>query len=250
MFSVRTGKPIAALRGGTRGDAVLGVTDVGDKEALGRDIELKKGVFEPILELSGRCIDYTAGPSGAGKSTYVGGLVQRHRRVQPEARVIVYSRGQVDQDPAYSAIEGGVEQATLDQTLVDTPLDITTLDKGTLLVFDDVGTIMDDKVKAAVQKIIMDCAEVGRKQEIYLIVTSHLINPNDRKFARVMMNEMQYLTLFPGSGNTHAIEYVLTKYLGLDKKQVRRILDSKSRWVRVHVHAPRWVLEERGAYLL
>lgn len=250
MFSVKSGKPIAAIRGGTRGDGVLGVTENGDVEALGRDIELRKGRFEPILELEGRCIDYTAGPSGAGKSTYVGGLIKRHRKLHPDARVIVYSRGKIDEDPAFKEIEGGVEQAELGAHLVEAPLDITGLEKGTILVFDDVGTILDDKVKEAVHKIIMDCAEVGRKQGIYLIVTSHLVNPNDRKFGRVMLNEMQFLTLFPGGGNAHSVRYVLRQYLGLDSKQIQRILDSKSRWVRIHVHSPRWVLEETAAYII
>jgi hypothetical protein len=124
------------------------------------------------------------------------------------------------------------------------------MSKGAVLIFDDVGTIIDDTLKRSVQKIIMDCAEVGRKYGIYMLVTSHLIIPNERNFARVMMNEMQFLTVFPGSGGTHQITYVLKKYMGFDAKQVKRILESKSRWVRVHSHAPRWVLEEKAAYVV
>lgn len=250
MFSVKAGKPIAGLRGGTHGDKVLGVVDVGDEDALGRDIELKRGCFEPILSLEDRSVDYIAGPSGAGKSTYTADLVRKHNKLNPEAKVILYSRSPIADDKAFADIAGVVQQATLGSDLIANPLDVTTLEKDTLLVFDDVGTIFDEKLKQAVQKVIMDVAETGRKYKVYLVVTSHLINPNDRGFARVMMNEMEFLTLFPGSGNAHSITYVLKKYLGLGATQIRRILDTKSRWVRIHTHAPRWVLEEHAAYIL
>lgn len=248
MLSVKSGKPIAALRGGSQGDAVLGITENGDSGGLGRDIELRRGVFEPIMPLDDRSIDYVAGPSGAGKSTYVAGLLRRYQKLSPKARVLFYSRGPVEDDKAYDGIE--LEQVALDAAFVESPPDVTRLEPGTVLVYDDVGTVQDDKVKEAVLKSIMDCAEVGRKYSIHLVVTSHLVNPNEKKFSRTMMNEMKYLTVFPGSGNSHSIRYVLKTYLGLDSKQIQRILDSRSRWVRVHTHAPRWVMGEREAYVL
>jgi hypothetical protein len=250
MFSVKSGTPIAIVEGGVHDGEILGVTDVADPHGLASDIEFKQGALEPILDIVNRSVEYIAGPSGSGKSTYVAGLVKRYIKLNEGAEIYLFSRGMAPDDPAFDEILPAINQVVMDSDLVKSPPDVTKMSKGAVLIFDDVGTIIDDTLKRSVQKIIMDCAEVGRKYGIYMLVTSHLIIPNERNFARVMMNEMQFLTVFPGSGGTHQITYVLKKYMGFDAKQVKRILESKSRWVRVHSHAPRWVLEEKAAYVV
>lgn len=250
MFSVESGSPVAVIRGGPHDGEILGATDTSDKKGLAKDIEFKQGGLEPILEIGNRSVEYIAGPSGSGKSTYVAGLVKRYMKLNEDAEVYIFSRGMAPDDPAFGELLPVMKQVVLDEDLIKTPPDITQMTPGTVLIFDDVGTIHDDRIKKAVQKIIMDTAEVGRKYGIYMLVTSHLIIPNERNFARVMMNEMQFLTVFPGSGGANAISYVLKKYLGFDAKQVARVLQSKSRWVRFHTHAPRWVLEEKAAYMV
>lgn len=250
MLSVKSGNPIAVIRGGPHEGEVLGVTDNKDRKALGRDIEFEEGTLEPILDIVNRSVEYIAGPSGSGKSTFVAGLVLRYKKLHADSPVIVFSRSDMRVDPAFAELVPYMSQALIGEELLKTPVDITKLEPGTVLIFDDIGTIHDDKLRKAVQKIIMDCAEVGRKFGIYMIVTSHLINPADRNFGRVMMNEMQFLTVFPGGGSAHAIEYVLKKYLGMNAKQIRRVLDTTSRWVRFHTHAPRWAMEEKAAYIV
>lgn len=250
MFSVKSGTPIAVVAGGPHDGEILGVTNATDKHALAKDIEFKQGELEPILDIANRSVEYIAGPSGSGKSTYVAGLVKRYIKLNEDAEIYLFSRGMAPDDPAFGEILPFMKQVVMDDDLVKSPPDVTMMTKGTVLIFDDVGTIIDDKLKKSVQKIIMDCAEVGRKYGIYMLVTSHLIIPNERNFARVMMNEMQFLTVFPGSGGAHQITYVLKKYMGFDAKQVTRVLASKSRWVRFHSHAPRWVLEEKAAYVV
>lgn len=250
MFSVKSGSPIAVVSGGVHDGEIMGVTNVNDEHALAKDIEFKQGVLEPILDTANRSVEYIAGPSGSGKSTYVAGLVKRYLKLNEDAEVYLFSRGMAPDDPAFGEILPDLKQVVMDDDLVKTPPDVTKMAKGTVLIFDDVGTIIDDKLRKGVQKIIMDCAEVGRKYGIYMLVTSHLINPNERQFGRVMMNEMQFLTVFPGSGGAHQIKYVLNKYLGFNAQQVQRVLDTKSRWVRFHTHAPRWVMEEKAAYIV
>lgn len=248
MFSVKSGSPIALVNGGPHDGEILGVTTQTDRKALAADIEFQTGTLEPMLDLENRSVEYIAGPSGSGKSTYVAGLVRRHRKLNPEAVIYLFSRGAGGDDPAFAGLK--MQQVVLDEDLVKSPPDVTVMEKGTVLIFDDVGTIHDDALKKSVQKIIMDCAEVGRKYGIYMLVTSHLIIPNERNFARVMMNEMQFLTVFPGSGGAAQITYVLKKYLGLDSKQIARALKTKSRWIRFHTHAPRWAMEEKAAYIM
>lgn len=249
-FSFTAGDPVAALRGGSRGDKLLGIVAAGSESALGRDIELRRGAFEPVLSLAHRSIDYIAGPSGAGKTTYLAGLAARHQKINPEAPIVVFARGAIADDPALAGLAGFASQAEIGKKLLEKPIDVLTLEPGTLLIFDDVATILDDKYRTAVSKLVMDCAEVGRKANIHMLMTSHLISPNDRKLARVILNEMEFLTVFPAGSGAHQITYVLQKYLGLSKAQVTRILDAPGRWVRIHCHAPRWVMTETSAWML
>jgi hypothetical protein len=250
MFSVKSGAPVAIVRGGPHDGEILGVTGPGEKGGLSVDIEFQTGKLEPILDLENRSVEYIAGPSGSGKSTYVAGLVHRYTKLHPDTKVFLFSRGAGGDDPAFNDLRSVMKQVVLDEDLVTSPPDVTTMEKGTMLIFDDVGTIHDDKLRKSVQKIIMDCAEVGRKYGIYMLVTSHLIIPNERNFARVMMNEMQFLTVFPGSGGASAITYALKKHCGFTPKQVARALAAKGRWLRIHNHAPRWAMEEKAAYIV
>lgn len=250
MFSVVSGEPISIIRGGPHEGEILGVTGKDDEKALASDIEFKSGVLEPLMDTRSRCVEYIAGPSGAGKSTYLASLLRRHLKLKPDAEVYLFSRGSGRDEPAFDDLRDSIKQVILDEDLVKTPPDVTAMEPGTVLIFDDVGTIHEDKLRKSVEKIIMDCAEVGRKYQIYLLVTSHLIIPNDRNFARVMMNEMQYLTVFPGAGGVSAISYVLKRHVGLAAKQIERVTNADSRWVRLHTHAPRWVMTEKAAYTI
>jgi hypothetical protein len=250
MFSVLSGDPIAIIRGGPHEGEILGITEKGDAQALASDIEFGTGALEPLMGTRARCVEYIAGPSGAGKSTYLAGLLRRYLKLRPGAEVYLFSRGAGTDEPAFDDLRPAIKQVVLDEDLVKAPPDVTKMEPGTALVFDDVGTIHDDKLRKAVEKIIMDCAEVGRKYSIYLLVTSHLIIPADRNFARVMMNEMQYLTVFPGGGGGSAISYVLKKHVCLRTKQIERVNETESRWVRIHTHAPRWAMTEKAAYVV
>jgi hypothetical protein len=210
---------------------------------------LKQGQLMPILNTSGdRSVEYIAGPSGSGKSTIVADLVRRYLRLNPNKKAYLFSRSPQQDDPAFDGID--FLQVPLTTAIVTRPVNITTLEHGTVLVFDDVGTISDDKIKRAIEKIMMDAVEVGRKYGIFVIITSHLIVPTDKKFARTMMNEIQYLTIFPKSGTTQPITYALKTYFGLGKKEIERVLNVNSRWARIHARCPRFVMYDHGAYLL
>lgn len=254
MFSLEAGKPVAVIKGedGKKSDyagKILGIVDEPSNN-VGKEVILNKETFEPFLDLSERCIEYIAGPSGVGKSTMTASLVKKYKKINPNAAVIVFSRADISDDPSFKDLLPEISQARIDDEMLAEPMDVTKLPRGTLLVFDDIGTVYDSILKAHVQKLIMDCAEVGRKYGIYMIVTSHLIIPSERNFARVMMNEMQNLTVFPNSGTDHQIRTVLEKYLGLSKEQIKRIVKNKSRWVRIHTRHPRWVLTNKEAYML
>ncbi len=250
-FSTTHGEPLMFVTSGLHKGTLISIAPSGRTGDLGNRFELKTGELSLLMPSTGsvnRTVEYIAGPSGSGKSTILARMVKYHLKVHPKTKVYLFSRSNKDDDPAFKGIP--FKQVSIDDELVEEPIDITTLRAGSILVFDDIGTIHSDAQRKTIEKIIMDALEVGRKFQISVIVTSHLIIPNDHKFARVMMNEIQFLTVFPKSGTTQQITYALRTYLGLSKNEIDRILQSSSRWVTIHTRFPRFVMYDKGAYFL
>lgn len=244
-FSSKDGNPLILITTGNHKGELVGITDKDGN--LQREFKLAKGTLIPILNPKARSVEYIAGPSGSGKSTMVANLAGRYLKTN-DAKAYLFSRSSQEDDPAFDNIP--FIQIPIDKNLINTPVDVTKLEPNTLLVFDDVGTIHDEQVRRAVEKIMMDVLEVGRKYMVHIIITSHLIIPNDKKFARVMMNEIQYMTIFPKCGNSQQISYALKEYFGLGKKEIEKILKLDSRWVRIHNRYPKYVIFDHGAYFL
>jgi hypothetical protein len=205
------------------------------------------GIMVPILNMDSRTVEYICGPSGCGKSTMAGKMIKVFHKLNPDKPIIVFSRTLFKDDPALKDIP--MIQVDLDQ-LKDFSLDITKdIPMGTMVLFDDTNTIQDSSVQKIVNSIMEDIMEVGRKLKLYIIVTSHLIIPNSKKLARTVLNECQYLTVFPKSGNAQQIQYALKTYFGFGKKDCKKIMESKSRWVRISKCYPQYIMSDRVCYI-
>lgn len=205
-----------------------------------------------IIQLPGideRSVNYIAGPSGSGKSTYAAGLAKIFKKLFPKKDFIVFSRADVKNDPVFKKLKP--MQIPIDEDIIDDPIDITKeLTEGCMVLFDDCNTVQNDKHKKAVDKLMCDIMEIGRKLNIWIIITNHLVIPNEKKLARTICNEMQHLTVFPKSGSSQQIKYCLKQYYGLDNKQIDQILNLPSRWVTISKNYPMCVLHEKGVFLI
>jgi Cdc6-like AAA superfamily ATPase len=241
------GKPIARfLTGKNKGIRTLNITDKEKSSGLGNDLYFRDNIL-PVPDLEKRQIMYIAGPSGAGKTTMISHYIDSFSKAFKKVPIIVFSRKK--SDPALD--KKNVYWFPIDDRLIDEPIDITQeIKDGALIIFDDCNTIQDDKLRKSVSKLMADILEVGRQYNIYCIVTSHLINPNERKDGRIIFNELDNLVIFPKSGNKYQMNYALTKYFGLDKKNIHRILNLPSRWVLISKGYPNYCLYENGAFIL
>lgn len=246
MFSSSAGE-IYAIGNGTKiKKLVIGIAEKGD---MGKEFKLNAGSLVPVMSFQKeRAVEYIAGPSGSGKSTMVAALLEGYSSLVPKAHLYLFSRCNQEDDKAFDNLD--FEQICIDESLTEVDFDVTNLKPNSVLVFDDIGTIHDDKLRKTVEKIVMDALEVGRKYKINVVITSHLVIPNDKKYARVIMNELQFLTIFPKSGSTQQISYVLNRYCGLSKRDIQKILSLDSRWVRIHNRYPKFVLYDKGGFTL
>lgn len=226
--------------------------DIRGNGIIGKEFKPPKNMkLLPIPDLTDRFVDYIAGPSGSGKSTVTAMLANQFQKIFPLKPVYIFSRTDAKDDPAFKGLKR-IHQIHLDDSIVEDPIDIVSEIKegGALMIFDDCNTIQNDKIKKEVEKLMADAMEVGRKLKCNMIITSHLVVPNEKKMARTILNEMHNLTIFPKSGSSQQIRYALKTYFGMNNHQIDKILATKSRWVRISKTYPQYVLHSGGAYIL
>lgn len=233
-----------------------------DEEILMVDPDMKKyksielpntQKFEPMIDDSGRAIYYVCGASGSGKSTLTRGLIQKFNLVFPNSQVYIFSR--LNSDPAFDDLEkkGIITRIPINEDLIHNKIDVNEdIEKNSLVIFDDIDTVHDKKILSVLNNIKMQILEIGRHNNIYCIVTSHLINSADRNSTRTMMNEMHNLVIFPkGGGSAYQQRYALKNYLGLNTKQINKIMNTDdSRWVLISKNYPQYVLTEKSCYMI
>lgn len=249
MLNIKSGLSISVISGGYNDGRIIYIDqNKNDGDDMIELDDRDESFMIPLMNFKDRGVYYIAGPSGSGKSTYAAKLINYYMGVFPNAELYLFSRTNYKNDPAFKGMK--INQININNLLED-PIDIEKefKDSRTVLFFDDCNTIQDDRIKQYLEKLMADVMEIGRKLQINIIITNHLIIPNERKFARTIMNEIQYLTVFP-KGSYQQISHVLKTYFGLSKRQINYIYNLPTRWVTIHKNYPMFVVYEKGAFTL
>lgn len=248
MLNIKKGNPIAYIDGGKLDDEVIYVDE--NNENGVNEIKIRDGCIKTMMNMEERGIYYIAGPSGSGKTSYALDLIDDYLKIYPKTEFYLFSRTDYKNDPAFKRFKK-VYQIDINEDLLDDPIDIETeLSKRSILLFDDCNTIQNNELKRYIEDLMIDVMEVGRKLNINIVITNHLVVPNERKFARILLNEFQYLTIFPKSGSSQQISHVLKSYFGLNKDQIARILELPSRWVTIIKKYPLTCIYDKGVFIL
>jgi len=170
------------------------------------------GEFQPTPSGKGREVVYVTAPSGAGKSTWISKYCYNYMKMFPKNRVILLSR--LNDDDALDKIKG-LSRLTIDQELVDNPIDCVKELANTLVIFDDVDTIKDKALKQALIHLQDDILQVGRHSNTTIIISSHLAT--NYKDTKIVLAESHKIVVFPEASSAYSMRYLLTKYIGLDK---------------------------------
>ncbi len=239
--------PICYVIGGDADGVTVYAVDEANKKRLPiKDFEVVDGVFQPLLNTKTSRVNYAAGPSGSGKSTWVGKAIKEFLKDHPSTPLFLFSR--VDEDSAFDGLP--FTKILLNQELIENPLNVEELPDNCLCVFDDIDTINNDKLLKSVYNLMGQVMEVGRHKNIEIFITCHLILGNNRKMSRTIMNELSTFTFFPKACSPAHSEYALVTYMGCTKKQVKKILDTESRWVTLFKHYPPIVLDDHQVTFL
>lgn len=216
---------------------------------MGKHAKTIEGKITQLPNFFERSVHYICGPSGSGKTTEAVNIAQAFKKVFPKKDIYLFSRSDAEDDPALVKLKP--IQIKINESLIENPIDITKeLNGGTLIIFDDCNTIQDLKLKKIVENLMKDIIEIGRKLKIWIIITNHLVIPDEKKIARCIMNEFQTITVFPQSGSRQQIEYAFKTYIGLKKSTINEILSLPTRALTVSRTYPQYVIYDSGVMLL
>lgn len=207
--------------------------------------------FEPLPSVDPhvRTTAYLAGKAGSGKSTYGSGLVRRYQKLFPGREVYGVCKTKLKEDAAYASL--GIKQLPLsffagaagEGGAFDVKKVFGT--DGCLVLFDDWDSL-EKKDLVNVHAAITDVLNLGRKMQISVIVTSHLLTNYNQ--TRGIIHEANFMTIFPQHELYQSVYYLCQK-LGVSKELIGR-LRSKGRWVTFHNSEPTFCLSETEAEMV
>jgi len=207
------------------------------------EIDIPDGTLEVIPSIGSRQCCYAAAPSGSGKSFWTGNYAKQYNRLFSDNKVVLFSK--VEDDPSLKGINN-VISITCDEDLVDNPIDAEEL-KECLVIFDDTDTIRSKEVRQAINELKGDLLETGRHNNTHVVITSHLIN--NYKETRTVLNESHLITVYPSSGSSYQIKYLMKTYYGLQRDEIDKLLRLNSRWITLRKNYPQLCIHEHGCML-
>jgi len=215
--------------------------------SAGKEIKLLgTGIIIPIYDpLAQREVDYISGMAGVGKSTYTAMRTEQWLDIRPEGNVYMFS--ELREDPAFDNI--GLTRIIINDELLDPENPIRPEEfKDSLVIFDDIDAIIDQKLLKVVRKLRDQMLAVGRHDNISVICTTHILcNAHETK---VPLNEATAVTIFPQAGAGIDNIRLYFKKCGIPKHTVDKILAIKSRWVTHRKCYPGAIIHEHGVFLL
>jgi len=244
--------PIALIKGDDRNKHVNKFLCVNSGDAKGETkVKLPDDLFFqplPDTDKNKRKVWYIAGACGCGKSYTAKTIANNYIKLYPNRPIYVVSK--LEEDETLDSINGNIQRLNY-RDFEDNPPDINEF-YDCLIIFDDFDTISPKKVLDRVLTFIDDISIMGRKHKddqgnISMVVISHYLT--NYKKTRLILNECDFLTLFPQATSTHALNYVLKNYVGMDKNDVKK-LKQLGRWIMIHKMYPQYVLSQQNAYLL
>lgn len=210
-----------------------------------KGIRLSSGKFEPLLDHTRYERFYVAGASGSGKTYYSTKLVEQYlKKHKREDNDFVMVSGVAPSEKLEEMFPNVIDPA--DVYNEGLPADAI---HDSIILFDDVLSIPDRRVKNAVLSSINHLVETNRHSHTTVIVINHLLSSAHE--TRKLLNEATTIVFFPKASAKHSIVNYLKAYEHMSADMIRRIVNLPTRAVSLYkgIDNP-YILFERGAFLL
>lgn len=189
---------------------------------------------------------YVPAPSGSGKSTFIGEYLGYLRDMPKGKKRTIYIFSRVLEDKPLDKHKNVVRVPLEEEYFKSHPLNIDDF-KNSIIVFDDIDTLMNKNVVKYVRQFRDDVLETGRHFDITIISTSHLIA--NFLATRTLINEANAIVLFPRGSSFSAVANFLDRYMGFSRKQINYVKSLPTRWIWFWKEYPKYAIHEKGAFI-
>jgi Cdc6-like AAA superfamily ATPase len=196
----------------------------------------------PVREKE-RSVLYVCGQSGSGKSFYSNKYIEEYKHSYPKRSIYLFSVHK--DDPSLKC--KSIKKINLDDKFISTAL---TLDdfKDCLVLFDDVDVLKKGPLKAKLQHILHTLLETGRHANCSVIYISHIACKSHE--TRVILNEANFIVVFPKNMSAQAFKYLFNNYVGLSPVQQKRVKNMKGRAVTYYKSYPNLIFNDKEAWIV
>lgn len=251
----RIGKPICMIMNKddkqlSKSNPIVSINEDSEEARTSyNDIKLNKK--EQIFQVIGdptqeRYIYYIIGRSGSGKSYFIKQWIQNfYHELYKKRPIYVFSY--LDNDKTLDELKY-LKRIKLDMEFLEDD-EISSKDfANSCVIFDDVDNIKNKAIKRKVDHLLNEILTVGRHNNVSALITRHTAtNGQDTK---IILAETHAYIVFPSGIGNRPLKYLLDNYLGLDNKQIKKIKNSKSRYVCIQRTFPLSVVSEKECYIL
>ena len=191
--------------------------------------------------------------SGAGKSWMVNDYCMRNPAVQEDIVPGIFLFSSVgDDDPSYKPIKDKYQfkffwKDPRDLDPEDT--NIHTYQEKSILIFDDINSIGDKKVRNRLIQFRETCLEIARHRSLVIISTEHLYH--NRAKTQKLRNSSAFLTLYPRN-SPKPIDDVLENIFNLNRHERHALITKVKREARsqfLHIDYPGYLINEKRIML-
>jgi hypothetical protein len=244
----KVGRPLATIKGGSLDKRQMSIFVDGDFTGVNKKYNAFQLPAESTFELAPnpkteRQIIYITGASGSGKSYYSNKFMEKYKKLYPNNPIIIFSAIHDEDD----SIKVEMNRIRIDESLVDDPIKVEEL-ADTLCIFDDVDSISNKAIKTAVYATMNEILQTGRHFRTSMIVTNHLSTAGH--LTRIILNEAHMIVVFPKSGSSRGIKYLLGNYCGLCKGDLEQVFREKTRAFTIFRNYPMIAMTEKKIWLL
>lgn len=201
--------------------------------------------FQQIPSNNERDVLYISAMSGSGKSYYTAEYVKQYHKKYPKNEIFLFST--IDDDKCLDTLKY-IKRINIKSEAFYTS-EITAKDfEKSCVIFDDCDVISDKHIKKKVFQILDEILQTGRHFHTTCVFTSH--NATAGNQTKIILNEATSITIFPQTAGNKSLNYLCDQYLGLDKKQIKMLKDTDSRWATFIRAYPRCILTEKTVFLI
>lgn len=217
------------------------------------NIELEDGFRYQLIprptKSSQRNTLFIAGEAGAGKSYFVREYAKRYKTTFPKNSIYLISY--LDEDETLDAYKEIIRLNAFQPEFLDECLEekfVKTEFSDSLVIFDDLDSIVNKKTKTQIYGLINIMLRLGRHYGTSVAYVGHELYASPE--LKCILNESQTITFFPKFLSYKKLRYLLEVYFGLSKDQIERIRAIRDRSVTYVKGSDKIILSDTKCFIL